>query len=132
MIPFEKKNLNFNYCNQQTFTLIPENTLGCLYFSLVYPYAIYSIEVWGKSNLTKLGILRRLLDKYSKILSNLRFGNQYIKFCPLIFDKVCDHFYLIRFYTCFAPVLVRTLKKNSLSIRQHITLLLDLLKFKIW
>ena len=55
----------------------PKSALRSLYYSLVFPHVIYSIETWGSTNHTQLVALKRLLDICFKILCNAQLNNSY-------------------------------------------------------
>ena len=46
----------------------PIHILKNLYYSIIYSYIIYGIEVWGCSNKTQLNRLKNLLNKAVKLL----------------------------------------------------------------
>ena len=64
---------------------ISKKTLRCLYCSHIYPHLTNAIETWGNSSKTKLSILRRLLDRFLKILrkSGNDSRNHGFKLCAL-------------------------------------------------
>ena len=51
-------------------TSIHKKSLSCIYARIVYSHVIYSVEVWGKTNPTKLRRLRRRLYKCLKTKLN--------------------------------------------------------------
>ena len=101
--PFAKKNPRSIAVVNKLSVLISKNSLRCLYFRFVYPHIIYSVEVRGKSNPTKLRRLRRLLDKCLKILSNSRINSPFIKLNLLNFDQAYEYFSLIQIYKYYVP-----------------------------
>ena len=48
---------------------LPKNSLKCLYFSYIYPYLIYCVEIWGILPKTYLKPLLLLQKKIVKIMT---------------------------------------------------------------
>ena len=96
-------------------TFVPKNSLRCLCFSLVSSHVIYSVEVWGKTNPTKLRSLRRFLVKCLKTLSNSGLGYPYIKLNLLKLAQVYEWISSIWFYKKYVLGIGSYLKKKFCS-----------------
>ena len=81
-----------------------------LYLSLIYPYIIYGVEVWGASSRTKLGRLTGLMDRCVRLLGGggAVDDGMYRRLGLLRFAGVYEYFCLLR-----------TFKYRRLSMAQH-------------
>ena len=82
---------------------LPKTSLHCLYYSLVYPYLIYCVSVWGstyQSNLSRVFILQK---KIIRIISKVSFDSHtdvlfkehgILKFFDIYFYQIGKFMYL--------------------------------------
>ena len=108
---------------------LTKNSLKKLYFSYIYPYLIYCIEIWGISPQSHL---KPLLLLQKKIVRIMTFSTYYAHTDPLIFkdlniltiDKLVVHRIGIAMYKInndlFPSVLNELYKKNNV-IHDHNT-----------
>ena len=84
---------------------LPKTSLHCLYYSLVYPYLIYCVSVWGstyQSNLSGVFILQK---KIIRIISKVSFDSHtdvlfkehgILKFFDIYFYQIGKFMYLFK------------------------------------
>ena len=84
---------------------LPKTSLHCLYYSLVYPYLIYCVSVWGstyQSNLSRVFILQK---KIIRIISKVSFDSHtdvlfkehgILKFFDIYFYQIGKFMYLFK------------------------------------
>ena len=84
---------------------LPKTSLHCLYYSLVYPYLIYFVSVWGstyQSNLSRVFILQK---KIIRIISKVSFDSHtdvlfkehgILKFFDIYFYQIGKFMYLFK------------------------------------
>ena len=87
---------------------LPKTSLHCLYYSLVYPYLIYCVSVWGstyQSNVSRIFILQK---KIIRIISKVSFDSHtdvlfkehgILKFFDIYFYQVGKFMYLSKMFT---------------------------------
>ena len=79
---------------------IPSQTIKKLYYSMVYPFITYALEVWGKSCKTQIKRVKNVMNKCVKLLSINNSSNNadYLKLNLLQFDEVYKFFVLNRLF----------------------------------
>ena len=82
---------------------VPHLVLKTLYFSLVYPYVMYGLEVWGGSGKTQIKRLISLLDRCVKLLNDATGGGtvDYHRCNLLTFDEMYKCCCLAKMYKYF-------------------------------
>jgi hypothetical protein len=84
---------------------VPLKVLRLLYLSLVYPYLLYGVEVWGASAKTKLNRLYSLQNKCIRLVTQDSTGSipdLYLNLQLLPLDKIHKYFVHVRFYQYYA------------------------------
>lgn len=79
---------------------VPDSVIRKLYMSLVYPYVIYGVEVWGGSGKTGLSRLRAIMDKCIRMFDVEGGGrdDMHMRLGVLCFDRVYEYFCLVRLF----------------------------------
>ena len=86
---------------RRLFNVVPSNVIKTLYYSLVYPYLIYGLPVWGSGNLTPLNRLRSLQMKCVKLISPITYIQSDLLFKELhmlVFDDIYKYVILLKFF----------------------------------
>ena len=68
LINLECKTISRSIVFKKFADYLPQTSLRSLFYTIVYPHAIYAMEVWGSSSQTQVKRLRRLIDKCLKII----------------------------------------------------------------
>ena len=119
-------------------TYLTKNSLKKLYFSYIYPYLIYCIEIWGISPQSHLRLLLLLQKKIVRIMT---FSTYYAHTDPLFkalniltIDKLVEHRIGIAMYKInndlFPSVLNELYKKNNV-IHDHNTRAKDMFRVSL-
>ena len=81
--------------------MLPQHVLKKIYFSLVYPFLIYGVEVWGNSSRTLLGRLARMQNRCIRHVSrrfsvNILDVYRFLKLLPL--HDIYAYFTILKFF----------------------------------
>ena len=81
--------------------ILPRHVLRKLYFSLVYPFSTYGVEVWGSSSKTLLGRLTRMQNRCVRHVSqcfNVNILDVYPVLELLPFNDIYKYFTILKFF----------------------------------
>ena len=107
---------------------LPKTSLHCLYYSLVYPYLIYCVSVWGstyQSNLSRVSILQK---KIIRIICKVSFDSHtdvlfkehgILKFFDIYFYQIGKFMYL--FKSGLLPNYFRNMFTLASQLHSHYT-----------
>ena len=85
-------------------SIVPSQVLRSIYLSLVYPYIVYGVEVWGDCCKTKLNRLCSIQDRCVKLLgSNIpgSLENKYTLLGLLPYENVYEYFTILKIFQYF-------------------------------
>ena len=82
-------------------SIIPQNYLRSLYFSLFYPVLIYGITVWGSTEIVQFSRVKVIQNRVVRLIapSNTVDPYSYLKFLKL--SDIYNYFVLIKMYKIF-------------------------------
>ena len=95
---------------------IPKHIIQILYFSLIYPYLIYCLSIWGGSPISHMKQLKIIQNNYLRILFNLNKWDHISSYYAISKIVTIENLYLFRIFVLSYKLIVKKISSYFLII----------------